>query len=124
MASARSGHGAGTSRRRRRDGWLHTGDLGRLGADGYLYLSGRKGDMIIRGGENVYPEEVENRIASHPGIREAAVVGAPHEVLGEEVVAFIVPADPGESPDAGELHRYVRAGTGRVQGACPVACGG
>jgi acyl-CoA synthetase (AMP-forming)/AMP-acid ligase II len=102
---ARGGHLAAPAR----DGWLHTGDLGRLGADGYLYLSGRKGDMIIRGGENVYPEEVENRIASHPGIREAAVVGAPHEVLGEEVVAFIVPARPGGSPDAGELHRYVRA---------------
>ena len=64
--------------------------------------------MIIRGGENVYPEEVENRIASHPDIKEAAVVGAPHEVLGEEVVAFIVPAGPGGSPDAGELRRYVR----------------
>jgi acyl-CoA synthetase (AMP-forming)/AMP-acid ligase II len=101
---ARGGHLAAPAS----DGWLHTGDLGRLGADGYLYLSGRKGDMIIRGGENVYPEEVENRIASHPGIREAAVVGAPHEVLGEEVVAFIVPASPGESPDAGELRRYVR----------------
>jgi acyl-CoA synthetase (AMP-forming)/AMP-acid ligase II len=101
---ARGGHLAAPAS----DGWLHTGDLGRLGADGYLYLSGRKGDMIIRGGENVYPEEVENRIASHPGVREAAVVGAPHQVLGEEVVAFIVPAGPGGPPDAGELHRYVR----------------
>jgi acyl-CoA synthetase (AMP-forming)/AMP-acid ligase II len=64
--------------------------------------------MIIRGGENVYPEEVENRIASHPGIREAAVVGAPHEILGEEVVAFIVPAKPGGPPDTSELRRFVR----------------
>jgi acyl-CoA synthetase (AMP-forming)/AMP-acid ligase II len=92
---ARGGHLAAPAP----DGWLQTGDLGRLGTDGYLYLSGRKGDMIIRGGENVYPEEVENRIASHSGIQEAAVVGAPHEVLGEEVVAFIVPADPGGSPN-------------------------
>ena len=87
----RGGHLAAPAR----DGWLRTGDLGRLGPDGYLYLSGRRGDMIIRGGENVYPEEVENRIAAHPGIREAAVVGAPHQILGEEVVAFIVPAGPG-----------------------------
>jgi acyl-CoA synthetase (AMP-forming)/AMP-acid ligase II len=101
---ARGGHLAAPAH----DGWLHTGDLGRLGADGYLYLSGRKGDMIIRGGENVYPEEVENRIASHPGIVEAAVVGAPHEVLGEEVVAFIVPANRNGSPDAGELRQFVR----------------
>jgi acyl-CoA synthetase (AMP-forming)/AMP-acid ligase II len=101
---ARGGHLAAPAS----DGWLHTGDLGRLGADGYLYLSGRQGDMIIRGGENVYPEEVENRIARHPGIREAAVVGAPHEVLGEEVVAFIVPAEPGGPPDISELRRFVR----------------
>jgi acyl-CoA synthetase (AMP-forming)/AMP-acid ligase II len=101
---ARGGHLAAP----RADGWLHTGDLGWLGRDGYLFLSGRKGDMIIRGGENVYPEEVENRIASHPAVLEAAVVGVPHEVLGEEVVAFVVPSVADAPPDTDELRRFVR----------------
>ena len=92
----------------RADGWLHTGDMGRLD-DGFLYLSGRQGDMIIRGGENVYPEEVEQRLATHPGVREAAVVGITHEVLGQEIVAFIVPAEPRNPPGEADLRAYVRA---------------
>jgi hypothetical protein len=106
------------------DGWLHTGDLGRLGTDGYLYLSGRKGDMIIRGGENVYPEEVENRIASHSGIQEAAVVGAPHEVLGEEGRRVHRPRRPGRVTGRRRTAPFRASGTGRVQGARPVAHGG
>jgi acyl-CoA synthetase (AMP-forming)/AMP-acid ligase II len=91
------------------DGWLHTGDLGRLDEDGYLFLVGRKADMIIRGGENVYPEEVERRIVRHPGVAEVAVVGLPHDDLGEEVAAFVVAADGGPPPEAEELRRFARA---------------
>jgi acyl-CoA synthetase (AMP-forming)/AMP-acid ligase II len=93
----------------RADGWLHTGDMGRLDDDSFLYLSGRQGDMIIRGGENVYPEEVEQRLVTHPGVREAAVVGISHEVLGQEIVAFIVPAEPRHPPSEADLRAYVRA---------------
>jgi acyl-CoA synthetase (AMP-forming)/AMP-acid ligase II len=90
------------------DGWLHTGDLGRLDDDGYLHLVGRKGDMIIRGGENVYPLEVERVLAEHPGVREAAVVGVPDQRLGEAVQAFVVAADPTAPPAADELRRFAR----------------
>lgn len=73
-----------------RDGWLHTGDIGRLDADGYLQIVDRIKDMIIRGGENLYPKEIESTIAQLPGVLESAVVGRPHEVLGEEPVAYVV----------------------------------
>lgn len=73
-----------------RDGWLHTGDLGTLDADGYLTIVGRKKEMIIRGGENIYPTEVEEVLYRHPDVVEAAVVGLPDEVWGEEVAAFLV----------------------------------
>ena len=73
-----------------RNGWLHTGDLGYMDADGYFYIVDRKKDMIIRGGENVYPKEVENVISNIPDISEAAVVGKPDSVYGEEVAAFVV----------------------------------
>ncbi len=91
------------------DGWLHTGDLGRIGDDGYLYLVGRRGDMIIRGGENVYPQEVENRLLEHPRIADAAVVGVPDRLLGEAVKAFVVPADPADPPGHEELRAFARA---------------
>jgi acyl-CoA synthetase (AMP-forming)/AMP-acid ligase II len=71
------------------DGWYHTGDHGFI-RDGFVYLGGRRADLIIRGGENVYPVEIENRLIEHPDILEAAVVGAPHPTLGEEVHAFVV----------------------------------
>ncbi|MHB1709649.1 MAG: class I adenylate-forming enzyme family protein [Thermoplasmataceae archaeon] len=73
-----------------RNGWLHTGDLGYMDADGYFYIVDRKKDMIIRGGENVYPKEVENVISNIPNISEAAVVGKTDSVYGEEVAAFVV----------------------------------
>jgi long-chain acyl-CoA synthetase len=73
-----------------REGWLHTGDMGRLDADGYLYIVERKKDLIIRGGFNVYPREVEEVLYAHPAVAEAAVVGRPDPVMGEEVVAFVV----------------------------------
>ena len=91
------------------DGWLRTGDLGRIGDDGYLYLVGRRGDMIIRGGENVYPQEVENRLLEHPGITDAAVIGVPDRLLGETIRAFVVPADPADPPGREELRAFARA---------------
>jgi acyl-CoA synthetase (AMP-forming)/AMP-acid ligase II len=91
------------------DGWLRTGDLGRLDDDGYLYLVGRRGDMIIRGGENVYPQEVENRLLEHPGIIDAAVIGVPDRLLGEAIKALVVPADPADPPGRDELRAFTRA---------------
>ncbi|ALE78794.1 AMP-dependent synthetase [Pseudonocardia sp. AL041005-10] len=73
-----------------RDGWLHTGDVGRFDDDGYLVLVDRIKDMIIRGGENLYPQEIENALYAHPAVHEAAVVGAPDPVLGEIPVAHVV----------------------------------
>ncbi|MFE7419860.1 class I adenylate-forming enzyme family protein [Rhodococcus sp. NPDC057529] len=72
------------------DGWLHTGDVGRLDEDGYLTLVDRIKDMIIRGGENIYPKEIENALATHDDVLEAAVIGAPHDVYGEVPVAYVV----------------------------------
>jgi acyl-CoA synthetase (AMP-forming)/AMP-acid ligase II len=71
-------------------GWLHTGDLGHLDGDGYLYIVGRKKEMIVRGGMNVYADDVEAALQAHPDVIEAAVVGIPHPVLGEDVAAFVV----------------------------------
>jgi long-chain acyl-CoA synthetase len=71
-------------------GWLHTGDIGYLDEDGYLYVTDRKKDMIIRGGFNVYPRDVEEVLHQHPAVAEAAVVGMPDPIYGEEVVAFVV----------------------------------
>jgi acyl-CoA synthetase (AMP-forming)/AMP-acid ligase II len=73
-----------------RDGWLITGDLGKLDADGYLYIVGRSKDVIIRGGNNVHATDVEHALVQHEAVKEVAVVGAPHPVLGEDVVAFVV----------------------------------
>ncbi len=73
-----------------RNGWLHTGDVGRLDEDGYLYITDRKKDMIIRGGENVFPKEVENFLHTHPNVMEAGVIGVPDKVYGEEIKAFVV----------------------------------
>jgi long-chain acyl-CoA synthetase len=73
-----------------RDGWYHTGDVGYLDADGYLFLMDRVKDMIVTGGENVYSTEVENALASHPAIQQVAVIGIPHEQWGEAVRAVVV----------------------------------
>jgi acyl-CoA synthetase (AMP-forming)/AMP-acid ligase II len=81
------------------DGWLHTGDLGRLDADGYLYIVGRKKEVIVRGGMNVHADDVEAVLQAHPDVIEAAVVGVPHAVLGEEVAAYLV-LEPGSATTA------------------------
>jgi acyl-CoA synthetase (AMP-forming)/AMP-acid ligase II len=85
-----------------RDGWLHTGDVGHLDDDGYLVLVDRKKDLIIRGGENISPSEVEAVLARHPGVLEVAVVGRPDPVMGEEPIAFAV-ATAGHALDTEEL---------------------
>jgi long-chain acyl-CoA synthetase len=72
-----------------RDGWLRTGDLGRLDQDGYLYITDRAKDLIIRDGFNVFPRDVEEALIEHPGVTSAAVVGRPDARRGEEVVAFV-----------------------------------
>ncbi len=83
-----------------RDGWYFTGDMGYLDAEGELYVSGRVDDMIITGGENVHPVEVEEALARHPLVRDVAVVGEPDERWGERVVAFVVRGIP--RPDRGD----------------------
>ena len=90
------------------DGWLHTGDLCAMDARGYCTVEGRLKDMIIRGGENIYPRELEELLFRHPKISEIAVVGLPHERWGEEVAAFIRPAQ-GAVIDNEELAAYMRA---------------
>ena len=90
------------------DGWLHTGDLCAMDARGYCTVEGRLKDMIIRGGENIYPRELEELLFRHPKVGEVAVVGLPHEKWGEEVAAFIRPA-PGAVIDKEELAEYMRA---------------
>jgi acyl-CoA synthetase (AMP-forming)/AMP-acid ligase II len=85
--------------------WLRSGDWGRL-EDGRLYVNSRKRDLILRGGENVYPIEIEQRLEAHPDVREAAVLGAPHPELGQEVKAILVP-EPGVRLDADRLARFV-----------------
>lgn len=88
------------------DGWLRTGDLGRMDEEGFLYIEDRAKDMILRGGENVYSAEVEAAIYEHPAVYEAAVFGLPHERLGEEVAVAIVPRE-GETIDTDELRRFL-----------------
>ncbi len=90
------------------DGWLHTGDLCAMDARGYCTVEGRLKDMIIRGGENIYPRELEELLFRHPKVGEVAVVGLPNEKWGEEIAAFIRPA-PGATIDREELAAYMRA---------------
>ena len=86
-------------------GWLHTGDLGYLDADGYLYIVGRKKEMVVRGGMNVYADDVEAVLQAHPEVVEAAVIGIPHEVLGEDIAAYVV-LRPGATVSTAELQGF------------------
>ncbi len=88
------------------DGWVHTGDLGYLDDDGFVYVVDRKKDMIIRGGYNIYSIEVENALYEHPAIVEAAVLGIPHQILGQDVLAVVRLAE-GASLDIAALHVFL-----------------
>jgi long-chain acyl-CoA synthetase len=89
------------------DGWLRTGDGGFVDPDGYLFLTDRIKDMVVSGGENVYPIEVEEALSQHPGVSEVAVIGLPDERWGETVAAIVVPV-AGSEPTAEELIAFAR----------------
>jgi o-succinylbenzoate---CoA ligase len=91
-----------------RDGWLRTGDLGRVGPDGRLAVLGRRDDLVISGGVNVHPDEVEAVLATHPAVAEAAVAGRPDPQWGQRVAAFVVPRDPASPPTLAELRAFTR----------------
>jgi long-chain acyl-CoA synthetase len=90
-----------------RNGWFHTGDLGYVDDDGFFFIVDRSKDLVIRGGYNVYPREIEEVLFEHPDIVEAAVIGKPHDRLGEEVVAVIV-AREGASLSADDVISYTK----------------
>jgi long-chain acyl-CoA synthetase len=89
------------------DGWLHTGDIGKVDEDGYFFIVDRKKEMIIRGGYNVYPREIEEVLYEHPDVREAAVLGIPSDEYGEEVAAAVALKD-GASTSPEDLRNYVK----------------
>jgi malonyl-CoA/methylmalonyl-CoA synthetase len=91
------------------DNFFRTGDLGKVNDDGYLSITGRAKDLIISGGYNVYPAEVESIINELSSVRESAVVGAPHPDFGESVVAFVIPADRGRPPAPAEIIQRVKS---------------
>ncbi|WP_276312078.1 AMP-binding protein [Streptomyces sp. V2] len=86
--------------------WMHTGDLGVMREDGYVEIVGRIKDMIIRGGENIYPREIEEFLYAHPKIRDVQIVGVPHEKYGEEVLACVIPHDAADPPTLDEIRGY------------------
>ncbi|NMB41167.1 MAG: long-chain-fatty-acid--CoA ligase [Firmicutes bacterium] len=93
-----------------RDGWFHSGDLGYYDEDGYFFIVDRKNDLIIRGGENIYPREIEEVLYKHPAVKDAACVGIPDELYGEEVAAFVVLKDhekAGEEEIISFCHRFL-----------------
>jgi fatty-acyl-CoA synthase len=90
------------------DGWLHTGDLGRMDERGYLTIEGRLKELIIRGGENIYPREIEEALMEHPGVGDVAVVGVPDERWGEQVAAVVRPTGPGATEEGLRAHLLER----------------
>ncbi|MEU7908307.1 AMP-binding protein [Actinoplanes sp. NPDC049118] len=96
-----------------RDGWLNTGDVGRVDADGYVYLTGRAKDLIIRGGHNIDPRVIEDGLLRHPAVQAAAAVGQPDRHAGEVPVAYVVPADP-DWFNEDELHAWARTAIGEA----------
>jgi long-chain acyl-CoA synthetase len=93
------------------DGWIYSGDLGRIDDEGWLYVTGRRKEIVIRGGENVSSVHVEEALLAHPAVQEVAVVGLPHEDLGEEVGAAVV-LHAGADVDAGALRTFARRNLG------------
>src|SRR3569623_363277 len=89
------------------DGWFHTGDMAKIDEDGYFFIVDRKKEMILRGGYNVYPREIEEVLYEHPAIAEVAVVGVPDDKMGEEVGAAVV-LKKGVDVSADELRSYVK----------------
>jgi fatty-acyl-CoA synthase len=102
-------------------GWSSLGDIGYLDEDGFLYLTDRASHMIISGGVNIYPQEIENELALHPKVSDVAVIGVPNEDLGEEVKAVVIAADPSEAGSdlAAELISYSRSKLAHYK--CPVS---
>ncbi|TAM64407.1 AMP-binding protein [Mycobacterium sp.] len=96
-----------------RDGWIHTGDIGRLDDDGFLYIVDRKRDMIVTGGFNVFPRQVEDVLITHAAVSQAAVIGVPHEKWGEAVLAVVV-IKPGSAVTEEDLINHVKARLGSV----------
>ncbi len=94
--------------------WLRTGDIGRIDADGFLYIVDRKKDMILSGGQNIYPADIEAVLQTHGDVRECAVIGVPSERWGETPLAVVVP-QPGAKPDAAALRDWVNARVGKQQ---------
>jgi fatty-acyl-CoA synthase len=86
--------------------WMHTGDLAVMREDGYVAVVGRIKDMIIRGGENVYPREIEEFLHTHPKISDVQVVGVPDERYGEEILACVIPRDPADPPALAEIEEF------------------
>ncbi len=108
---------AKTAESRNRHGWTTLGDVGWLDEDGYLFLTDRKSFMIISGGVNIYPQEIENLIITHPKVADVAVIGGPHEEMGEEVIAVVQPADWDEAGPAlaAEIDAFARANLSHVK---------
>jgi long-chain acyl-CoA synthetase len=106
-----------TAESRNKHGWTTLGDVGWVDEEGYLYLTDRKSFMIISGGVNIYPQEIENLLITHPKVADVAVVGGPHEEMGEEVIAVIQPADWAQAGDdlAAELAAFARANLSHVK---------
>jgi long-chain acyl-CoA synthetase len=106
-----------TAESRNQHGWTTLGDVGWVDEEGYLYLTDRKSFMIISGGVNIYPQEIENLLITHPKVADVAVVGAPHEEMGEQVVAVIQPADWADAGEAlaAELSAFARANLSHVK---------
>ena len=108
---------AKTAEAKNKHGWTALGDVGWVDEEGFLYLTDRKSFMIISGGVNIYPQEIENLLITHPKVADAAVVGAPDEDLGEKVVAVIQPAEGQDAGEAlaGELMAFARANLSHVK---------
>jgi len=95
------------TRKALRGGWLHTGDVGYMDEEGYLFITDRIKDMIIKGGYNIYPSEIEGYLEEHPSIQEVAVIGVPDEKYGEEIMAFVVPT-PGKELSEDEVKAFAQ----------------